>query len=311
MALQSGLFRTAAELGCAQRDPLTEYACATSMGYLPLYEGKMIHQFDHRWSSLGDGDGDVDRADPDAYPRPRYWVAESEVASRARGRTWFLCYRDVTNATNERTAIAAVVPATGIAHNLPIVDCHMPHIVLAALNSFVVDFATRTKVGGMHLTIAVLEQLPLDQPERFREEAPWYRGIPIADWVRDRVLELCYTAMDLAPFASALGFAGPPFLWDEGRRELLRAELDAAFFHLFGLREDDIDFVMESFPILKQREERTVGDFRTKARILETYRAMADAASSGARYETAADPPPADPRAAHSWPEGGPRAALG
>jgi hypothetical protein len=37
----------------------------------------------------------------------------------------------------------------------------------------------------------------------------------------------------LEPFARDCGYDGPPFRWDEARRFLLRAELDAAFFHLY------------------------------------------------------------------------------
>ena len=69
-----------------------------------------------------------------------------------------------------------------------------------------------------------------------------------------RVLELTYTAWDMAPFARDLGDDGPPFRWDEERRFLLRAELDAAFFHLYGIDRDDVDYIMETFPIVKRKD---------------------------------------------------------
>jgi hypothetical protein len=60
---------------------------------LPLYEAKMIHQFDHRWATYVDADGkpgevettDVaaeQKADPAFIVRPRYWVDEREVLAR-------------------------------------------------------------------------------------------------------------------------------------------------------------------------------------------------------------------------------------
>jgi hypothetical protein len=117
--------------------------------------------------------------------------------------------------------------------------------------------------------------------------------------VQRDALELTYTAWDLQPFAQDCGYDGPPFRWDPERRALLRAELDAAFFHLYGLPRDDVDYVMETFPIVKRHDEAAHGHYRTKRLILERYDAMAAAAATGQPYETVLDPPPADPRVAH------------
>lgn len=114
------------------------------------------------------------------------------------------------------------------------------------------------------------------------------------DWVSARVVELSYTAHDLRAFAADMGYQGAPFRWDEERRFLLRAELDAAYFHLYGLERDDVEHVMDSFPIVRRRDEaRYDGEYRTKWQILEIYDAMADAARTGVPYETLLDPPPA------------------
>lgn len=114
-----------------------------------------------------------------------------------------------------------------------------------------------------------------------------------------RVLELTYTAWDLESFARDVGYDGPPFRWDPARRFLLRCELDAAFFHLYGLSRDDTKYVMDTFPIVRKNDERAHGDYRTKRVILEIYDAMAEAARTGKPYQTRLDPPPADPRIAH------------
>ncbi|OCB02104.1 restriction endonuclease, partial [Acidithiobacillus ferrivorans] len=94
------------------------FAAAPGAGRLPLYEAKMIHQFDHRWATYTpDGNSrDVTLAehrDPDFTVTPRYWVDTAEVAQRLADkgwtRGWLMGWRDITNATNERTVIAAVV----------------------------------------------------------------------------------------------------------------------------------------------------------------------------------------------------------
>ena len=47
---------------------------------------------------------------------------------------------------------------------------------------------------------------------------------------------------------------------------MIRAELDAAYFHLYGLERDEVEHVMDSFDALRRREEKpqNFGEFRTK-----------------------------------------------
>ena len=79
----------------------------------------------------------------------------------------------------------------------------------------------------------------------------------------------------------------------------LRCELDAAYFHLYGIERDDVDYIMETFPIVKRKDEAAHGEYRTKRVILEIYDEMQRAMDSGEPYQTRLDPPPADPRVAH------------
>ena len=72
------------------------------------------------------------------------------------------------------------------------------------------------------------------------------------------MLELSYTAQDLEPFARDIGDGGMPFLWDGERRFKLRVELDAAFFHLYGIERDDVDYIMETFPVVKRKTSSAV-----------------------------------------------------
>jgi hypothetical protein len=110
---------------------------------------------------------------------------------------------------------------------------------------------------------------------------------------------LTYTAWDLQSFAQDCGYDGPPFRWDEARRFLLRCELNAAYFRLYGIACDDVDYIMETFPIVKREDEVAHGEYRTKRVILEIYDAMQRAIETGHPYQTLLDPQPADPRVAH------------
>ena len=84
------------------------------------------------------------------------------------------------------------------------------------------------------------------------------------------------------------------------RRFLLRCELDAAYFHLYSIELDDVDYIMDTFPIVKRKDEAAHGEYRTKRVILEIYDAMGRAMESREPYQTLVDPPPADPRVAHA-----------
>src|SRR5690606_35061215 len=111
-------------------------------------------------------------------------------------------------------------------------------------------------------------------------------------WLTARVVELSYTAYDLEPYARDLGDDGPPFRWIPERRELMRAELDAAYFHLYGVERADVEYIMDTFKVVRQKDEAVRGEYRTKRLILERYDAMAQAVRTGNPYRTPLDPPP-------------------
>lgn len=310
--------------------------------YLPLYEAKMVHQFDHRFGDYADQpagsestqlpDVALDRLlDPDYQVLPRYWVAERDVEERLAGRwdrAWLLGWRDITNVTNERTVIAAVIPRVAVGNNYPLaltLSVAAPYLA-AVLSALPLDFVARQKAGGTHLNFFIFEQLPVLPPAAFDRPCPWSPRESLADWLRPRVLELTYTAWDLQPFARDLGYDGPPFRYDPERRALLRAELDACFFHLylgspaewaqeatpelrrlFPTAREAVTYICEQFPIVKRRDEARHGEYRTKRVTLEVYDAMAEAIASGRSYQTILELPPGDPSAAHLSRPGEPR----
>jgi len=137
-------------------------------------------------------------------------------------------------------------------------------------------------------------------PEVYQAKCPWDRELTTGTWLTQRVQELTYTAWDLQDFAHDCGYGGPPFQWDAERRSLLRCEIDAAFFHLYAIGRDDVDYIMDTFPIVRRNDEREHGEYRTKRVILEVYDRIARGMQTGEAYQTLLDPPPADPSVAHS-----------
>ena len=318
MSNDSAIFRTKDQLETAGWHLQGNLFKRDDARYLPLYEAKMVHHFDHRFGTYEGRAGDrggtgLPETTPQAYadpayaPLPYYWVPAAEVEGRLRGRWergWLLGWRDICRSTDERTVIASVMPRSGIGNKIPLmlVGDESRAVVaglIANLAAFVYDYASRQKLGGTTLNYFIFEQLPVLPPERYRQSCDWSRNESLADWIVSRVLGLSYTAYDIKRFAADLGYDGPPFRWDEARRFLLRCELDGAYFHLYGIDREDVDYIMETFPIVKRRDEQAHGEYRTKRVILEVYHAMAEAMRTGESYQTLLDPPPADPRVAH------------
>src|SRR5579885_3664573 len=149
---------------------------------------------------------------------------------------------------------------------------HNELIYLAAcFSSFIFDYVTRQKLGGTSMSFFILKQLPVLPPDTYKAACQWEHQLTIGEWILPRAMELTYTAWDLEAFAKDRGYDGPPFRWNEERRFLLRCELDAAYFPLYGIEREDVDYIMDTFRVWKEKEEEQYGEYRTKLVILEMY----------------------------------------
>lgn len=335
-------------------------------GTLPLYEAKMIHQFDHRWAtyagaavstrgSSDDGDEssgvrnahEDEKANPDFAVRPRYWVDSREVIARvtrlpqslvkpwlavdaaslraaldafshtpaaadfprlstlpqaasdadllaafetlAREESpgWLMGFRNITNATNERSVISTVIPLAAAGNSFALTVFDKPistfnyAILLACLDSLVVDFVTRLKVGGTNFNYFYVKQLPVLPPQSYSSSDILF--------IVPRVLELTYCSYDMAPWAQDIWASGdgnlraallaasdgargvgeswippaaelettpwnparlPPFPWNPERRATLRAQLDARYARLYGLTREELMYILDPASVM-------------------------------------------------------------
>jgi hypothetical protein len=259
---------------------------------IPLTEGKMFNQFDHRWSTYLSNRSETreltqDEKGSDLDIQYRYWSSRDEFAQRILQwkRKWLMVWRDITHGTNERTIIASAIPRMGVSYTARVVssfahDGRLAACFLANLNSLVCDFIARQSVGGAHLSDYIIKQLCILPPT-------WYGTIEQA-FVVSRVLELRYTSGSLTAFARDLDYDGPQFHWDPDRRALLKAELDAYFAYLYGLSRDELrymldpkevmgaDYPSETFRVLKENEIRAYGEYRTRRLVLEAWDRFAE-----------------------------------
>ena len=174
----------------------------------------------------------------------------------------------------------------------------------ACLFSFCFDYLVRQKTSQPSLPMGPVYETPAPPPETFRGDMG-FCGQPARDWPTRRVVELVYTSDNLLSFAGAVGAPGRPFEWNEERRFLLEAELNAAVFHAYGVGRTDAEFIMDSFPIVRRHDEGEHGEYRTKRVILEIYEKMAAAVRTGTVYVTPLDPAPAADAVRHGEPVAG------
>ena len=216
--------------------PLRNLA-GTSVDVCLLHEGKTIHQFTDQW-----GEG------------PRYAVRIANLAGKPQSlratRFFRAACREVAGSTNERTAIAAMLPpATLCGHTItverrPELRSNATALVLVALlNSFTFDWLLRQK-SAAHVSLYILHDLPV--PELTAE-----RG-----FLAHAVLRLCCNHRGFAAlWHEQLGNVWrehvPRYAWPAIPHELdrwrLRAAVDAMIAHAYDLVRTQYERILVSF----------------------------------------------------------------
>lgn len=233
MSNDSHLFRTRSELDEAgftlRGNRFVKGEGENQEVWLPLYEAKMIHQFDHRY---GDFSGLEERPtnaplrtpiineyqNPCFVLQPWYWIKMDDVNSGLHGyyRDWFICFRNVARSTDEHSAIFSITPKVGVGNSAPILkvgNASSKQITMLAgnISSSMFDWVVRQKLAGINMNFFYVEQMPVLNPNS-------YENGKSHNIVR-RVIELTYTSWDIKPFADDV--------WrdvDEELRKAIRAQ---------------------------------------------------------------------------------------
>ena len=303
MANDSHLFRTRAELEEQEGAyPIGANRWQSESGnWVPLYQGRSVEAYDHRFAGVDFNPDNIRRGyvsvsttldehvDPAFNVRFQYFVPALELPDN-NSRGYLLAYRRSTATTNSRTMVSVISPMAGYGDSLFLLIpdhemegpewAHSISLVQANLMTVPFDFAARNKLQGQNFSWYILEQLPVIPLAKFEERRFGLKTA--AEVVREAVLELTYTAHDMAPFARDMGYVNdagdvkPPFIWNEDRRLVLRAKLDAVFFHLYGITDrDDIRYIYSTFPIVEREEVAKYGTYRSRDLCLAYMNALA------------------------------------
>jgi hypothetical protein len=271
---------------------------------LPVYEGRMVDQFDYRAKAYRSGRGrsgkwdELPFGDPDKAIIPQWWLPANRIPDKLGDRTsrYRVAWCSVTAPSNERSLVAALIPPGVICgHALPTLCFPTGYewaymSWLAVANSFCLDYLVRKKLA-LNLTMTVLDSLPFPR-------------LPIDDPVVDRLgrlaLRLACTGPKMAGYWNSMAQydwcepvgegATPPGYVDQDLRAASRAEIDAIVVHeLFDLSSEELESVLDTFPVLRHREEKqNHGEFVTKRLVLEQYELL-DRAGGLASYPSVLD----------------------
>jgi hypothetical protein len=322
-----------------------EFKDKNGLDLRPLYEAKMLWNYDHRFSTYENAtvaninEGNLPQLTPEMHQDAdktvlsRYYIYENQVKERIKDwdRKWFFAFRGIAATNNERTFIYSFVPFVGLGNSAPVIlfpkSISVSKIggLFANMNSLVYDYVGRQKAPGSNLNFYILRQMPVLNTGDYNEE--------ILRKVIPSLLELVFTSWDIKAFADDLwreadeglrtilqqqwednkfatgghgwdipewsdaypeicwdqqgdGCPLPPFKWDEDRRARLRAELDAIYARLYGLTRDELRYILdpqdvygpefpgETFRVLKDKEMRLYGEYRTERLVLEAWDEM-------------------------------------
>jgi hypothetical protein len=259
--------------------------------FLPLYEAKMFRHYDHRFGSvyinaenwINQGQTIestlVEHQNPEFMVQPRWWADISEINKRllSPSSKCFVAFRDITRVTDSRTMIASYIPYTGVLNTAPLmltgenISAREECCLLGNINTLVFDFVARQKVGHIHLNFFIVEQLPMFTPDFYKQRCLWNKKQTLEKWISDRVLKLTCTSNDMIPLAEAAGFKPTVHKWDNAERLDLMAELDAAYFLLYGIERNDVEYILTTFAGLRDETPDLLAGPTTTSQILDYY----------------------------------------
>jgi 23S rRNA G2445 N2-methylase RlmL len=251
------------------------------------------------------------------YGSKELGAAVFEVAEKLCPK-YLMGFRGICRATDIRTVLASALPLSGVGNSAPVmvfsknVKSLLKACLLSNMNSLPFDFVARFKVGGINFNFFIVNQLPVLQPTEYFEAA--------LSFIVPRVMALTYTATDMTEWARALwndsslkirlkmlqlnnkeneGITDekfvdrefsesflPPYIFDDAKRAVLRAELDAYYARLYGLTRTELQYILdphsvmgedypsETFRVLKDNEIAKYGEYRTQRLVLEAWDRM-------------------------------------
>lgn len=266
-------------------------------GFL-LYEGKMIHQFTHKWaqydhnaqnwipafsaSDVGPRLCSSEKSNDftqDEMPTPQYWIDEQTGRRKLLGRQkdqgqlmgydfYRFGHRRIAASTNERALIATVIP--------PMSFCEINCTVNIPIEYEDGDIKRNISYAELCFLVSVFNSFCLDYIMRQKFTTTlnmfYIYQLPVPrltdgdrhfDQIVPRAARLIYVSQIFDDFWIEIfgtDLANGYGAIELARRSQLRAEIDALVADLYGLTFDDFRYILSTFPLLDRSQPPLPGE---------------------------------------------------
>jgi hypothetical protein len=264
---------------------------------IPVYEGRMVSIFDHRAKAYLSGRGraaeweELSFSSPNKAVRPQWHIDPSQLPPEVmqRIKRYRVGFCDVASPTNERSLVAALIPPNCVCgHKVPTFTFKEGYewqymVWLAVANSFTMDFVVRKKIS-LTMSYTVLDSLPF--PRLCVDDPTARLLVPLSL----RLTCVSSEMIDYWNLVAKCGFVEPvdsdsrsPGLIEDNERELSLSTVEAIVASkVFGLSRNELAFIMDTFPIVRRKDEAQFGEYRTRRLVLEAFDRQADSQMEGA-----------------------------
>jgi len=227
--------------------------------FVAFYTGKMVAPFDFAFQRWVSGHAvratwqPLDFGEKDWYPE---FVAPLDALRRHWQGGIRLVFRDITNATNERTMLASVIPAWPCGNKVPLlaeegqVSVAYQLALCCVLNSFAYDFVVRNRITGINLNKFILDETPVPDLATVPVQLSVIgaRLCMVHDVFAGAWLELLETCPELGERPWKSHWAVNP-----ADRLELRAISNAIIAHIYGLDESQFRWILRNCDVPKDQ----------------------------------------------------------
>ncbi len=266
--------------------------------FLPLWEAKLFHQFDHRFGTFEGISRETrfkrkagtmqvrtsTKQDAKYEITARYWMRAADFQQRIKfigwDRGWMFSFRNVARAnTDIRTSIATLSQILPAGHSCSVIafqgdDLEVKALLFCAIfTSLTFDYVLRQTLGGTNISYYILKQLPVPVADQLERTNITHAGVneSLKEFLLERALYLTWTSHSLDSLGEAVSRGTGPHVWDEMSRRKTRAEIDAAIARLYGISREEYAYIIDSFDVLRQKDTDMFGEFRTRDEYLSTF----------------------------------------
>lgn len=235
-------------------------------GYLPIYEGKFIEQYNNRYATYREVE-DSERykgkskakliIGDEEYPESRYFI-DKDYWNKLSGNfteEYSVVWRSLTAASNRRTMIATLLPKIPTCQSIQLLQTSdknkMIHI-LALFNSIIFDYIVRMKLAGLDLTQTIIKQMPVPSEDRY-EEMILYKNVTasIGSHIASRIKALYQNDSMVQNFFSNIY----TYHVDKKAHKALMAEIDILMAKAYGIEDAEFQDIIKHFARFYSKKE--------------------------------------------------------